>query len=279
MKKRMWKNALFHILIILTGLSMVYPLLWMLRSSFSDRTKMFSSVSLWPDPIVLSNYAEGWRGLSGITFSTFFLNSFLIVLLVMAGTVFSSILAGYAFARVKFRMRGFWFTIMMGTMMLPLHVKLVPQYIVFYKLGWVNTFLPLAVPSFFGINGFFIFLFTQFMRGIPQELDEAATIDGCHHFQLFARIHVPLSVPAIITASIFAFLWTWNDFFTQMLYLSDIKKFTVALALRMFIDSQGQSSWGALFAMSILSLIPLFVMFIAFQKYLVEGITAGSIKG
>ena len=279
MKKRTINNIFFHVLVILLGLVMIYPLAWMLSSSFSEQSQIFGNPGLLPKPLILSNYRDGWSGMSGITFATFFGNSFMIVFLVMIGSVFSSILAAFAFARCDFKMRALWFTLMLGTMMLPMHVRLIPQYILFNNLGWINTFLPMIVPAFLGANGFFIFLFTQFMRGLPKDLDEAATVDGCGPFRLFWHIIMPLSVPAIVTVSIFSFIWTWNDFFTQMLYLTDMRKFTVALALRMFIDAQGQSSWGALFAMSILSLVPLFVMFITFQKYLVEGITAGSIKG
>ena len=279
MKKRHISTILFHSLVVLFGCFMIYPLAWMLSASFSEQTQIFQNPGLIPNPFILLNYVIGWSGMSGITFGAFFLNSFTIVMFVMVGSVFSSILAAYAFARIHFKMRAVWFTLMLGTMMLPMHVRLIPQYIVFNNLGWINTFLPLIVPAFLGVNGFFIFLFTQYMRGLPKELDQAADVDGCGPFRLFWYIIMPLSVPAIVTVCIFSFIWTWNDFFTQMLYLTDMRKFTVALALRMFIDSQGQSSWGALFAMSILSLAPLFFMFIAFQKYLVEGITAGSIKG
>jgi multiple sugar transport system permease protein len=168
---------------------------------------------------------------------------------------------------------------MLGTMMLPLHVRLIPQYIMYNSLGWVDTYVPLILPAFLATNGFFIFLLTQYMRGLPHELDEAATVDGCGSFRLFIHIITPLSLPAIITVSIFSFIWTWNDFFSQMIYINNMHKYTVSLALRMFVDALGNSSWGALFAMSTLSLIPLFAMFIGFQTYLVEGITAGSIKG
>ena len=163
--------------------------------------------------------------------------------------------------------------------MLPIHVKLIPQYIMYNKLGWINTYLPLMVPKFLATEGFFVFLMTQYMRGLPKEIDEAAICDGCGQWQRFIRITVPLSVPAIVTTTIFTFIWTWNDFFSQMLYITGIEKFTVALALRQFVDATGNSSWGALFAMSTLSLLPLFLMFVFFQNYLVEGITAGSIKG
>lgn len=146
------------------------------------------------------------------------------------------------------------------------------------KLGWINTYLPLMVPKFLATEGFFVFLMTQYMRGLPKEIDEAAICDGCGQWQRFIRITVPLSVPAIVTTTIFTFIWTWNDFFSQMLYITGIEKFTVALALRQFVDATGNSSWGALFAMSTLSLLPLFLMFVFFQNYLVEGITAEVLK-
>jgi len=171
------------------------------------------------------------------------------------------------------------FSIMMLTMMLPFHVKLVPQYIIFYKLGWINTILPLVVPKFFAVEGFFIFLMVQFMRTLSNELLEAPRLDGCNTFDIYLRFILPLSVPALVTVSIFSFIWSWNDFFSQMLYLSNPGKFTVSIALRMFLDSTGLSSWGALFAMSCLTLVPLFAVFVAFQRYLIEGITSGSLKG
>ncbi len=188
-------------------------------------------------------------------------------------------MAAYAFSKLEFRGKNILFAIMMVTLMLPFHVRLIPQYIVFNNMGWVNTFLPLTVPKFFATEGFFIFLLVQFMRTISNELLEAPRIDGCNTFQIYAYFMMPLSMPALVTVAIFSFIWTWNDFFSQMIYLSSPKNFTVSLALRMFVDATGQSSWGALFAMSCLSLTPVFVIFIVFQRYLVEGITTGSLKG
>ncbi|MDR1643758.1 MAG: carbohydrate ABC transporter permease [Clostridiales bacterium] len=276
---KLMRNAFYHLAIILVGLFMLYPLAWMVSSSFKEAPAIFQSVKFFPDPAILTNYINGWKGLSGIGFSTFFRNSLTIVLFIIVGNIASCLLAAFAFARLKFKAQAFWFSMMLGTMMLPGHVRLIPQYIIFNKLGWINTYFPLIVPSFFATQGFFIFLMTQFMRGLPRELDEAATVDGCGPFRLFTQILVPLSTPAIVTTSIFSFIWTWNDFFSQMLYINDLRKATVALALRMYVDASGSSSWGALFAMSTLSLLPLFIMFIVFQRYLIEGITAGGIKG
>jgi len=195
------------------------------------------------------------------------------------GNLLSCSMAAYAFARLQFRLKTLLFGLMLLTMMLPHHVTMIPQYIIFNKLEWVNTFLPLIVPKFTATDGFFIFLMIQFIRNIPAELDQAATMDGCGAIQIYWRLILPLALPALVTTAIFTFIWTWNDFLGQILYLSDIKQYTVSLGLRTFLDSQGESQWGRLFAMSTLSLVPVFAIFIFFQKYLIEGITSGGVKG
>ncbi len=277
--KRMLRNVVFHLLIIGVGFVMLYPLLWMLVSSFKPNSEIFKSFSLTIKSFTLENYISGWQGISGITYTRFYLNSFFLVALSMFGNIVSCLMAAYAFGKLKFPLKNFWFALMMVTLMLPKHVKLIPQYVMYNNFGWINTYLPLVVPKFLAQEGFFIFLITQFIRGLPREIDEAATVDGCGPFRLFSNIVVPLSVPAIVTTAIFSFIWTWNDFFTQMIYLNDIKKYTISLALRQLVDAMGNSSWGGLFAMSAVSLVPLFLMFVVFQNYLVEGITSGSVKG
>ena len=277
--KRKIGTVLYHTLIILFAVLMLYPLLWMISASFKDTLEIFQGTDFFPKSFRLDNYIQGWLGLSGVTFTRFYINSFIIVIAAMVGNLTSCLMAANAFAKIRFPLKGLWFALMMGTLMLPMHVKLIPQYIMYNKLGWINTYLPLIVPKFLATEGFFVFLMTQYMRGLPKEIDEAAICDGCGQWQRFIRITVPLSVPAIVTTMIFTFIWTWNDFFSQMLYITGIDKFTVALALRQFVDATGNSSWGALFAMSTLSLLPLFFMFVFFQNYLVDGITAGSIKG
>lgn len=276
---KMCKNIIFHLFIMIAGIVMLYPLLWMLVSSFKPNSEIFKSFSLAVKSFTLENYISGWQGISGITYTRFYLNSFLLVALSMTGNIVSCLLAAYAFGKLKFPFKNFWFALMMMTLMLPKHVKLIPQYVMYNDFGWINTYLPLVVPKFLAQEGFFIFLMTQFMRSLPREIDEAATVDGCGPFRLFLNIVVPLSVPAIVTTAIFSFIWTWNDFFTQMIYVNDVKKYTISLALRQFVDAMGNSSWGGLFAMSVVSLIPLFLMFVVFQNYLVEGITSGSVKG
>jgi len=198
--------------------------------------------------------------------------------LAVIGNLLACSLAAYAFARMEFPLKRLWFAIMLGSIMLPLHVIIVPQYILFSKLGWINTFLPLVVPKFLATDAFFIFLMVQFIRSLPRELDEAAAVDGCGHFGIFWRIVLPLSVPALATTAIFTFIWTWNDFFSQLIFLTDPDMYTVPVALRAFLDSTSRSAWGPLFAMSILSLGPIFGFFLAGQKYLVQGIATTGLK-
>ncbi|MHC1787865.1 MAG: carbohydrate ABC transporter permease [Christensenellales bacterium] len=279
MKRRQFDTLAYHVLISLFGFLMLYPLLWMLSASFKTNAEIFSGANFLPSSPTLQNYASGLSGVSGYPFLHFFMNSFTIAGLCMIGNMLSCSMAAYAFAKLRFRLNGFLFSVMMVTLMLPFHVRLIPQYIIFNQIGWINTFLPLTVPRFFATEGFFVFLLTQFMRTISDDLLEAPRIDGCNTFQLYTYFMIPLSVPALVTVAIFTFIWTWNDFFSQMIYLSSPAKFTVSLSLRMFVDATGQSSWGSLFAMSCLSLVPLFLIFIGFQRFLVEGITAGSLKG
>lgn len=273
------KKPLLHLVIIVIGIMMLYPLIWMVSSSFKDNTEIFQGSSFWPKKFLFDNYIQGWKGVSGISFGRFFMNSFIIVFFAIIGNVISCSMAAYAFARLDFAFKKVFFAIMLVTLMLPFHVTVIPQYIMFNKIGWINTYLPMTLPKFLATDGFFVFLMVQFMRTIPKELEEAAKMDGCGPIKMYWYLIMPLSLPALITTMIFTFIWTWNDFFTQLLYISDIKLDTVAVGLRMFVDAMGQSSWGALFAMSTLSLIPLFVIFIFFQKYLIEGITAGGVKG
>ncbi len=273
------KKIFIHIFIIVVGVLMIYPLLWMLSSSFKPSTEIFAAKSFFPQVFTLENYIQGWKGISGYTFGTFFANSFFVTFMVVVGTLISSSMAAFAFSKLEFPLKKVFFGIMLATLMLPYHVKLIPTYIIFNKLGWINTFLPLYIPRFFATHAFFVFLLVQYMRTIPNEIMESAEIDGASKIGIFIRLMLPLSVPALITSGILSFIWTWNDFFSQLLYLSNVTKFTVAVALRMFVDATSGSSWGAMFSMSVLSLVPLFVIFVFFQKYIVEGITAGSVKG
>ncbi len=270
-------SVLIHIALIAASIVMLYPLLWMLSGSIKDQNEIFGTASLIPTRFDFSAYARGWFG-GQVTFGTFVWNSAVIAVLSVIGNVISCSLAAYAFARLSFWGKNFWFALMLGTLMLPYHVTLIPQYILFLKLGWVKTMLPLVVPKFLAVDAFFIFLMVQFFRGIPRELDEAAMMDGCSPWRIYWRIMLPLSLPVMATAAIFSFIWTWDDFFGPLIYLSDINTYTVQLGLRSFVDSTGSSDWSSLFAMSSLSLIPVFLIFLFFQRLLIDGIATAGLK-
>ena len=270
-------STVSHALLIGASILMLYPLLWMLSASFRPEQEIFTSDSLIPTSLSLHGYTSGWFGLSR-SFDTFFLNSFTISILCVVGNLAACSLTAFAFARLNFWGRRFWFALMLGTLMLPYQVVLIPQYIFFLKLGWVNTFLPLVVPKYLAVDAFFIFLMVQFFRGIPRELDEAAQMDGCSPWRIYWKIMLPLSAPVLTTAAIFTFIFTWDDFFGPLIYLSDIKTYTVQIALRTFVDSTAESNWGGLFAMSILTLVPVFVFFLFFQRLLIEGIATTGMK-
>ncbi|MBB6690667.1 carbohydrate ABC transporter permease [Cohnella xylanilytica] len=275
---RRWSNAFYHILIGGIALVMLYPLIWLFVSSFKPSQEVFTTAnSLIPSRIAWENYRTGWAGFSGNTFANFFKNSFIIAIFSTIGAVASSTLVAYAFTRIRFFGRGFWFGAMMMTMMLPRDVTIIPQYIMFTDFGWLSSFKPIIVPQFFGIP-FFIFLIMQFIRTVPLDLDEAAKIDGCSKYGIFFRVILPLCVPALVTAAIFSFYWTWEDFYHPLLYLNKPDLYPVSLALKLFLDGESLNNWGGMFAMSILSLLPVFVIFFLFQRYIVEGIATSGLK-
>ena len=265
------RSVVKHVVLIAASLVMIYPLLWLIASSFRPNDLIFRTPGLWVNDLYLENYSKGWFSLT-YPFGTYIINSAIVVLGAIAGNLFACTLAAYAFARLQFRFKTLWFAIMLMTIMLPFHVVVVPQYIIFNQLGWVNTFVPLILPKFLATDAFFVFLMVQFIRGIPRELDEAARIDGCGHWAIFSRVMLPLMGPAIATCAIFTFIWTWSDFFTPLIYLTDPIAYTVPVALRSFLDSTSGSNWGAMFAMSIVSLVPLFLAFLFGQRFLVKGI-------
>lgn len=279
-RKKQFNSVIFHVGACALGFLMIYPLLWLVASSFKSNETMFTDTySLIPKVWdAARNYISGWEGVAGVPFTTFLWNSVVVTLVGMVGCVFTSLLAAYAFSRMKFCFSNFWFGCVMMTMMIPAQVMVVPQYIILKKLNLIDTRTALILPWFFG-GAFFIFLMVQFFRGIPVELDEAAEIDGCGRLGILFRILVPIVKPAIVTASIFAFYWIWQDFFQPLIFMSDTSKFTIPLALNMYLDPNSYNNYGGLFAMSVLSLIPVIVFFIIFQRYLVDGIAMDGIKG
>jgi ABC-type sugar transport system, permease component len=269
----------FHCFVLLSSLLMIYPILWLAASSLKSPSEIWLKIySLIPEAPSLDSYVRGWKGFGGISFTTFYINSTLFATLGTLFAIVSSAFIAFGFARIDFKGKSFFFACMLITLMIPTQIQIIPQYIIFSKMRWVNTYLPLIVPRLFG-QAFFIFMFVQFMRGVPRELDEAVAIDGGGRITVFGKVILPLMKPALFTGSIFSFYWTWNEFFTPLVYLNKPKQYTLSLALRSFSDPSGLTDWGAIFAMSFLSLVPVFFLFIAFQKYLVEGIATTGIKG
>jgi len=262
-----------RLLVLIVILAIVlYPLLWMLGTSFKSPQEIASNIGLVPHHWTPGNFSQGWRKFD-VDFGRFFLNSAMVAVLTVVGNVLSCLLAAYALGRLKFRLRGMWFAIMIGTLLLPAHVLIIPQYILFRTLGWVGgswPYLPLLIPHFLATEAFFVFLMVQFMRGIPRELDEAASLDGCGPWRTYWRIVLPLCRPALVTTSIFSFIWTWNDFFPQLIYLNDTDKYTVPRGLSLFVDQTSAASYGPMMAMSMLAMVPVLLFFLAFQRLLVE---------
>lgn len=278
MRLKPLRRAIYHLVAAAGALLMVYPVIWLFMSSFKVSETIFvTSGTLIPDKWVWENYVDGWKGVGGLHFGTFIRNSLVLVALATVGAVLSSALVAFGFARLKFKGSGVWFALMMLTLMLPFEVTLVPQYIMFAKLGWLNSIKPIVVPAYFGAP-FFIFLMIQFIRTIPAEMDEAATIDGCGKFKLFCRIILPLIAPAMATAAIFSFYWRWEDLLGPVLYLNKPSMYPVSMALKMYLDAETISNWGAMFAMSVVSLLPVLAVFFAFQKQIVEGISTSGLK-
>ncbi|MDQ0253199.1 multiple sugar transport system permease protein [Evansella vedderi] len=277
--QRLLRDVIYYVFVTAFGFLMIYPILWMFASSVKPATEIFNNaISLIPSVVMWENYPIGWQGFGRTGFDVFFRNSAIVTTLVVIGTVFSASIVAYGFARINFKFKKILFACLMATVMLPVQITLIPQYILFHNIGWVNTFYPLIVPAFLGGAPFFVFLLIQFIRGIPRELDEAAIVDGCSTIGVFWRIILPLLKPALVTVALFSFMWTWDDFLGPLIYLNSANLHTVTIGLRNFMDADGGTNWGPLLAMSSLSLVPQFILFAFFQKYLVQGIATTGLK-
>ncbi|GAA5201871.1 carbohydrate ABC transporter permease [Microbacterium jejuense] len=273
------RSAVFHVLSLALVVVVLYPAAWMLLSSFKPSDQIVGDVGLLPKEFTLDNFLTALDGIAGISFWTFFGNSMALAVLSVIGIVASSSVTAYAFARISFAGRGMWFALMIGTLLLPFHVVIIPQYIVFSQAGLVNTYLPLLLGKYLATEAFFVFLIVQFMRGVPRDLDEAARLDGAGHGRIFFSIMLPLMRPALVTSAIFAFIWTWNDFFGPLLYLKKPDLYTMPIALRLYVDATSTSDFGAQMAMAVLALVPVLVFFLVFQRYIIGGMASSGLKG
>lgn len=280
MARKRRRKVIYHILTMIFGFIMIYPLLWMVCSSLKESNTIFlTATRLIPEKVTFENYINGWQGFSKVTFSTFITNTLVIAVIAMILTVASSALVAYGLARLRFKGKNLLFALVLLTMMLPGEIVMIPRYLWFNKLNWVNTYLPMTVPCAFAIQGFMVYQMKNFIEGLPKELTEAAKIDGCSYYSIFTRIVLPLLKPAMGTVAIFSFINNWNDYMSPLLYLKSVPKYTVSLALKLFCDQTSTSDFGAMFAMAFVSLLPVILIFIFCQRYLVEGISTQGLKG
>jgi oligogalacturonide transport system permease protein len=268
-----------YILLIVIGIVMVYPLFWMISASFKTNNEIFSSINLIPKVVMYNGYSDGWRGSGQFSFGHFFLNTFILVVPTVLLTVISSMLVAYGFARFRVRGKKVLFTLVIASLMLPNEVVIIPRYMLFNSLGWLNSYLPFIIPAAFATYSFFIFMLVQYIRSIPRELDESAFLDGCSSFRILWSIILPLTKPAIISVIIFQFVWRWNDFLNALIYISSVRIYPVSLALRMSLDVTDTISWNQTMAMSVVSMLPPVLLFFLAQKYFVEGISTTGLKG
>lgn len=270
------RRVVLYVALAAAGASFVLPYFWMVSTSFKPTGYEFDYPPVWiPNPIVWQNYVDTWKLLP---FATWLWNTVVIVGLSMAGTIFTSSMAGYGFARLRFPGRGFLFSICLSTMMLPSIVTLIPKFILFTNLGWVGTNLPLWVPAWFGGDAFFIFLCRQFFLGIPYELDEAARIDGASSWRIYGQIMLPLCKPVLATMAIFAFQGSWNDFLNPLIYLPDRNKMTLAVGLNTMLGMY-QTNWNYLMAASTFMTLPVIIIFFLAQRHFIRGITTTGLAG
>ena len=266
-----------YILLVVLALVFAFPFLWMIATALKLPTEVYTiPPKLIPESITWDNFIQGWQYAD---FTRYTWNTFVVTTLAVLGTVISASIVAYGFARFNSRYNAILFTIVLGTMMLPNQVLLIPTYILFSKIGWLDTLAPLIVPSFFGGGAFNIFLLRQFFRTIPKELDEAAVIDGANSFQIFYKILIPAIAPALITVAVLSVAFHWNDFMNPLIYLNSEENFTLALGLQFFQNSYGSSQVQMLMAVSLITVIPLLILFLIGQKYFVQGITMSGLKG
>ena len=268
-----------YLIIAVIGLVLLYPIIWMFFATFKSNEDIFGSTRLLPSVWHFENYVEGWKGSSRLTYTTFFINTFKLVVPTTLLTVASACLAAYAFARFDFPCKGLLFSVLIGLMMLPGAVVIIPRYLLYNQFHWIDTYMPFYIPALLCCNSFFPYMLIQFLRGIPRELDESAYIDGCSTFRTLVSILLPLMKPALFSAGLFQFLWTYNDYFNSLIFISSQKMYPISLALRMSLDSESVVNWGKVMAMAFVAVLPVMILFFAAQKYFVEGIATSGLKG
>ena len=274
-RRQSLRQTLAHTVLVLMGFVFSVPFLWLVTSSLKPDAQLFRLPPVWiPKPFVWTNYPEA---LTYIPYFRYVANTLFIVVFNVLGSVLSGSFIAYGFARINWPGREFFFMVLVATMMLPYSVTMIPQFVIFRTLGWINSYYPLIVPSFTG-TAFFVFLLRQFYLGITMELSDAARIDGCSEFGIYGRIILPLSKPVLATVGLFSFLWNWNDFLGPLIYLNDNEKYTIALGLYGFL-SHRRTEWALLMAAATVTILPVIIVFFFAQRTFIQGITLSGIKG
>ena len=255
------KSTIMYIILVIVGVVMLFPVFWMLLACFKTNNEIFGSLKLLPSSWSFEAFAKGWETTGTFTYARYFSN-----------------LVAYGFARFDFKGKNILFMILIATLMLPNSVIIIPRYALFNKLHWLDSYMTFWMPALFACYPFFVFMMVQFLRGIPRDLDESAYMDGCSSMRCFVQILLPLLKPALFSASLFQFLWTWNDFFNTNIYINSNSKFPLSLALRMSIDTTSSIQWNQVMAMGLVSILPLIILFFAGQRYFVEGIATTGMK-
>lgn len=274
---RIRTRIFIYLVLIAAAIVCVFPFLWMISTSFKTMAEVYRMPPTFiPRNPTLSNYSQGW---AYADFTTFTKNTMFVAVTATVGTVISSSLVGYGFARFKSSLSGLLETVLLGTMMLPAQITLIPQYLLFSKLGWIDTYWPLIVPGWLGGGAFNIFLFIQFFKTLPKELDEAATIDGASSFQIYTRIMLPAVRPVLLAVTVMSLVYHWRDFFLPLVYLNSMTKYTISIGLQFFQSAYGNVRIGMMMAVSLLALLPVLVIFAFAQRYFIQGIKLSGLKG
>lgn len=282
-KRRVKKNmrlVMLYAILIIVAFFMLYPIIWLIGASFKSNADIFTSIGFMPKAFDIAPYIQGWKTGTEYTMGHYFMNTFKIVIPKVIFTVISVTLTAYGFARFDFPLKKFFFSILIGSLLLPNIILRIPSYILWRNFGLLDTYAPLVLPSLFAVDVFFVFMLIQFFRSIPKDLDESAKIDGCNTFKTLIYILIPVLKPAIISCGLFTFMWTMNDFMGPLIFVSSVEKYPLTIALKMSMDATGGAfDWNKVIAMSLVGLVPSIVVFFSAQKYFIEGIATSGIKG
>ena len=278
-KRKLYKRIVDYLIIAVIGMILLFPIIWMVSCAFKSNEEIFGSIKLLPKSFSFQYFVEGWKGVGRISYSQFFINTFVMVIPTTLFTIFSSVLVAYGFTRFDFKGKKVLFALLIAMLMLPNAVVIIPRYTLYNRFGWVDSYMPFYIPGLLCCNSFFPYMLIQFLRSIPKELDESAYIDGCGTLKTLVYILLPLMKTAIFSMALFQFLWTYNDYFNALIFINSVRKYPISLALRLSLDSESVVQWGKIMAMSTVAVLPVVLLFFSCQKYFVDGITAGAVKG